>query len=280
MSFPMCYILTIFLLQKVFYMMFFNGAKQEWCLFPQQNEFKAINCWICHVCVTFLPLSACVLLFSVCFFVVVCFSPFFLLCFFSVLSAGMRETICVCMLHMCYIGFFKQPRCRSNVTNKGCNTVLGSLMLLTSFSRTTRPHHADRSVSNHSILVQIVPFLFLFPNSPFCWNPFQATPFCSQPIQSVPFCSVPSHSIPFCFKSFQITFCTQHSNPLDAISFCSSLLDRHLDIMSYLDFIQTFHWVPFLFRPLCSSSIPIPGVLFHPSPFSHPGCISFLLIPT
>lgn len=71
--------------------------------------------------------------------------------------------------------------CVGTVTNTGFNAVLGSLMLLTSSSCTTRPHYVDHSVPNHSILVQNVVF---HSNIPF----------------------VALHAIPFCFLVVVVVF--------------------------------------------------------------------------
>ncbi len=185
--------------------------------YSQQNEFKTTTVEFV-VRVTFPPSSACVYLLSVFVFLCLClrFSVEFL-CMFSVLSAGMRGSICVCWLCMCYTGCtyssvfrecvcvcFKQPMCRSSVTNKGFNAVLGSLMLLTSFSHSSRPHRADLSVPNHSILPHIVPLHILFYNITFCWNPFHFVPLCAKPFHftvSFPnfilFGSFPLQAIPF-----------------------------------------------------------------------------------
>lgn len=82
----------------MFLVVIFNGVKQECCLFfsPQQNEIYTTTVEFV-MCVTFLPLSACVLSSSV--FVFLCYRLLFLhrvVCFF-VLSSCMRESICVCM---------------------------------------------------------------------------------------------------------------------------------------------------------------------------------------
>lgn len=64
--------------------------------------------------------------------------------------------MCVCLC-VC----FKQP-VEGPMLLINFNAVLGSLMLLTSFSHTTRPHHANLSVPNHSVQVHIIPFHILF----------------------------------------------------------------------------------------------------------------------
>lgn len=118
--------------------------------------------------------------------------------------------------------------------------------ILTFLSRTTRPHHANYSVPNHSILVEVEPFhslvltlhfvgthsktclsvlrgsiLCLVSNISFCWNPFHSKPLHSVPNNSVMFKNHftfnskypfyrPFHVVPPCWKyliSELWTFC-------------------------------------------------------------------------
>lgn len=176
--------------------------------------------------------------------------------------------------------------CRSNVTNTGFNAVLGSIMLLTSFSSNdlpspcrlfcSKPFH---SVPHRSMLHcnTHIPFCSKFlhnivTNIPFCW--FHSVSNCSMLdcFTNIPFfgswnhsllyqmapcyivtkhCilleSIPFHSVPNCTMLHFVTSIPFSWNPFHSMPFHSDPTCRNFDICSNFSFsLISIHTILFL----------------------------------
>lgn len=166
----------------MFFGCYFNGAKQECRLLPQQNESKPMNCWICPVC--HFPSIVCMFFCRLCVSLLSSAFSIQFVCFLSCLLSCVRVCVCyVCIISAVVMALFSKNVCvsRSSVTNTDFNAVLGSVTLLTSFSR--RLALIMPTVLFWTFLIRVVPSHIFVPIIPFFWNPIH-----DKPSQSAPPC--------------------------------------------------------------------------------------------